>query len=136
MHEQGMPHWLRTAFLVKITALTPTLLLLLWDSTVWAKPSAAPSAAPSIAETSPATVADASTESSALSASDLLGQLTPRFERFEDHSFDFSATHPDYAVQICRRKDATVFALPRHHVVLIGTGDRCKIVTSPPVSAA
>ncbi|MFO1045516.1 MAG: C45 family peptidase [Planctomycetaceae bacterium] len=42
--------------------------------------------------------------------------------RYDDVSFDFDATHPDYSVKIRRRADATAMALPHHRVVFIGKG--------------
>ncbi|QDV69365.1 Acyl-coenzyme A:6-aminopenicillanic acid acyl-transferase [Rosistilla carotiformis] len=45
-----------------------------------------------------------------------------RLTRHDDQSFDLEATHPEYAVSIRRRPDATAFALPKHGVVYIGSG--------------
>ncbi len=46
-----------------------------------------------------------------------------RLTRFDDQSFDLEAVHPDYAVTIRRRLDATSFALPNHGVVYEGKGE-------------
>ena len=43
--------------------------------------------------------------------------------RYSDDSFDLAVTHPDYAVSLRRRGDATALALPKHGVVFLGTGD-------------
>jgi len=43
--------------------------------------------------------------------------------RFADDSFDLTVTHPDYGVALRRRGDATAFAVPKHGVVYLGTGD-------------
>ncbi|WP_218934768.1 C45 family autoproteolytic acyltransferase/hydolase [Rosistilla ulvae] len=43
--------------------------------------------------------------------------------RYNDQSFDLTAHHPEYAVSIRRRPDATALALPKHGVVYIGRGE-------------
>lgn len=46
-----------------------------------------------------------------------------RVSRFNDSSFDLEVTHPEYAVSIRRRADATALALPKHKVVFFGRGE-------------
>ncbi|MFN9719453.1 MAG: C45 family autoproteolytic acyltransferase/hydrolase [Planctomycetota bacterium] len=43
--------------------------------------------------------------------------------RYDSESFDLTLNHADYAVAIRRRSDVTAFAVPKHHVVFVGTGD-------------
>ncbi len=53
------------------------------------------------------------------------GQTQPvqlRFIRFDDESFDLQLTHPEYAVHFRRRGDGMAMALPKHHVVYLGSG--------------
>ncbi|MHB8974604.1 MAG: hypothetical protein ACYC3X_29730 [Pirellulaceae bacterium] len=38
-------------------------------------------------------------------------------------AFDLTVTHPDYAISLRRRGDATALALPKHGVVFHGSGD-------------
>jgi len=45
-----------------------------------------------------------------------------RLVRFDDTAFDLDVMHPQYGVQIRRRRDATAFALPHHKVVFVGHG--------------
>lgn len=45
-----------------------------------------------------------------------------RLARFDEQSFDLELTHPQYSVNIRRRRDETAFALPHHKVVFIGKG--------------
>lgn len=42
--------------------------------------------------------------------------------RYDDNAFDLTADHPEYAVAIRRRQDATAFAIPKHGVVYVGSG--------------
>ncbi|WP_417746378.1 C45 family autoproteolytic acyltransferase/hydolase [Rosistilla oblonga] len=42
--------------------------------------------------------------------------------RYDDQAFDLIANHPEYAVSIRRRQEATALALPKHGVVYIGSG--------------
>ena len=42
--------------------------------------------------------------------------------RFSDVAFDLKVTHPDYAIHLRRRGDATALALPKHGVVFRGSG--------------
>lgn len=54
------------------------------------------------------------------------GQPQPiegRLRRYDDQAFDLQVSHPDYAVEIRRRGDATAFALPKHQVVFLGRGE-------------
>ena len=48
--------------------------------------------------------------------------ISLRLAKYDRHAFDLDLTHPDYAVQIRRRRTATAFALPRHRVVFLGAG--------------
>ena len=43
--------------------------------------------------------------------------------RYNDHCFDLTLTHADYAVALHRRQAVTVLAMPRHGRVFIGRGD-------------
>lgn len=43
--------------------------------------------------------------------------------RYSDDSFDLDLTHPDYAVQLRRRADATAMILPLHKMVYVGRGE-------------
>jgi len=45
-----------------------------------------------------------------------------RMVRYDDESFDFAISHPDYAIEIRRRADVTAMALPKHGNVFIGRG--------------
>lgn len=45
-----------------------------------------------------------------------------RLVRFDEQSFNLELTHPQYSVNIRRRRDETAFALPHHKVVFIGKG--------------
>lgn len=46
-----------------------------------------------------------------------------RIARYDRDSFDFAATHRDYAVAVRRRVDSTALALPKHGRVYVGRGD-------------
>ncbi len=50
-------------------------------------------------------------------------QVTLRVERFAKDSFDLDLVHPEYAVKLRRRGDATAMALPLHQVVYLGRGE-------------
>lgn len=43
--------------------------------------------------------------------------------RYSDDAFELVAEHPEYAVQLRRRPGATAFALPKHSVVFVGSGE-------------
>lgn len=58
---------------------------------------------------------------------DLTVPVEMRLVRFDDQSFDLDLTHPQYSVNIRRRRDATAFALPHHKVVFIGKGETDEI---------
>lgn len=45
-----------------------------------------------------------------------------RLVRFSDVAFDLDLTHPQYSVNIRRRRDETAFALPHHKKVFFGQG--------------
>lgn len=45
-----------------------------------------------------------------------------RLVRFDEQSFDLDVVHPQYSVNIRRRRDETAFALPHHKVVFVGQG--------------
>ena len=42
--------------------------------------------------------------------------------RFSEEAFDLKVTHPDYAINLRRRGEATALALPKHGVVFRGSG--------------
>ncbi len=48
--------------------------------------------------------------------------IEARFVRYDGESFDLIAKHPEYSVQIHRRADTTVIALPHHKRVFLGSG--------------
>jgi hypothetical protein len=45
-----------------------------------------------------------------------------RLARYGAESFDLSLSHPEYAIEILRRADATVLLLPRHKTAFVGRG--------------
>ncbi len=49
-------------------------------------------------------------------------QIGLTLNRYGDDSYDFSATHPDYAIEIRRREQLTAMFLPRHQRVYYGRG--------------
>jgi dienelactone hydrolase len=49
-------------------------------------------------------------------------EITIRFARFDEQSFDLEVTHEKYAAVIRRRADATALALPKHRIVHFGRG--------------
>ncbi len=54
---------------------------------------------------------------------DKLESIDIRVARFDNESFDFVATHPDYSVEVYRRETVTAMVLPKHERVFIGEGD-------------
>jgi hypothetical protein len=46
-----------------------------------------------------------------------------RIDRYDDQSFDLAVTHPEYAVEIRRRAEVTVLALPKHQIAYVGKGE-------------
>lgn len=50
-------------------------------------------------------------------------QVQGFLRRYDDQAFDLTLAHPDYEVQLRRREGATAFALPKHAVVFVGTGE-------------
>ncbi len=53
---------------------------------------------------------------------DRVEPVTVRIAKFDDASFDFIATHPDYSLECYRRDDVTALALPKHGRTFVGTG--------------
>ena len=49
-------------------------------------------------------------------------EVRVRLDRFDGESYDLAVEHPEYAVVLRRRADATALALPRHRVVHLGRG--------------
>lgn len=58
----------------------------------------------------------------ALGKEDKRTEVRLRLDRFDADSYDLSVEHPDYAVVLRRRADATAMALPRHQIVHVGRG--------------
>jgi hypothetical protein len=46
-----------------------------------------------------------------------------RLRRYDDQAFDLELKHPEYAVTIQRRSDATALVLPLHKVAFVGRGE-------------
>ncbi len=53
---------------------------------------------------------------------DKLESIDVRVAKFDNESFDFVATHSDYAVEVYRRESVTAMVLPKHERVFIGEG--------------
>ena len=49
-------------------------------------------------------------------------EVRVRLDRFDGESYDLAVEHPEYAVVLRRRADATALALPRHRIVHVGRG--------------
>ena len=49
-------------------------------------------------------------------------EVRVRLDRFDADSYDLALEHPEYAVVLRRRADATALALPRHRIVHLGRG--------------
>lgn len=49
-------------------------------------------------------------------------EVKVRLDRFDADAYDLAVEHPEYAVVLRRRGDATALALPRHRVVHLGRG--------------
>ena len=49
-------------------------------------------------------------------------EVQVRLDRFDADSYDLAVEHPEYALVLRRRADATALALPKHRIVHVGRG--------------